>query len=947
MTTNPVTQWQSKEGRLADSVTPSTLPTLNRLGRTSWRTPVATAALALVLGLGAVDAFALALGRVNVLSALGEPLRAEIEVPEITAEEAASLRTAVASPDAFRAAGLEYNAALSSVQISLQRRANGTAFLRVTSDRTINEPFVDLILEASWASGRIVRDYTMLFDPANLRTAPAPVATVPAASTPSPAPATAPVTPRASGPASSSVATPATRPARTEKDKPAEKAGQAAPKEGVTVKSGDTAAALAARYQPAGVSLDQMLVAMLRASPDAFIGGNVNRLKSGAVLDMQAASGAAPNTPQADARRTIVAQSKDFNEFRRRLADGAPVASAAAPSRAAGGKVQANVNEPKAQATAPDKLTLSKGSVAAKGKEDAIAKDKQAKDNAARVAELSKNIQDLNKLGSAPAGKPGAPAAAPAAATASSGAGVKVAGSGQATVPAPTTSSPISVTSTAAKAATPTTTSTTIPSAATASSVASTSSSNTQTVAPGATATASDSATATSAANTSTAAASTATTATVAATPAQAAAPAAAPKAAPPPPPEPTFLESLMDNPLLIPGAGGLLAALGGLAFWRNRQKKKAVQVDSSFLESRLQPDSFFGASGGQRVDTADSGNGGGAGSSMVYSPSQLDAAGDVDPVAEADVYLAYGRDLQAEEILKEAMRTNPSRVAIHVKLMEIYAKRRDAKAFEAVAKEAFGLTQGAGPEWDAASALGRDIDPGNPMYQPGNAPAAIGLAGSVMTGGAAMAATAAFNATSTIPQQAMPASDADFDIDLDLDFSAGGDDLVAAPDNSGMIDAPMISEPTMSLRAQPMADPAVDFDMSEPAALDAIKLSEPDMALLNNSLNFSMDSSPAPMVSAPTAPMALKAGPSEPAALEFDLGGLSLDLLGSSNAAAASDAVDAGVSGDPLETKLALAMEFRDIGDSDGARSLVQEVADEASGALKTRALKMLADLG
>ena len=63
----------------------------------------------------------------------------------------------------------------------------------------------------------------------------------------------------------------------------------------------------------------------------------------------------------------------------------------------------------------------------------------------------------------------------------------------------------------------------------------------------------------------------------------------------------------------------------------------------------------------------------------MSYSPSQLDAAGDVDPVAEADVYLAYGRDLQAEEILKEALRTNPERVAIHVKLLEIYAKRRDA----------------------------------------------------------------------------------------------------------------------------------------------------------------------------------------------------------------------------------------------------------------------------
>ena len=77
-------------------------------------------------------------------------------------------------------------------------------------------------------------------------------------------------------------------------------------------------------------------------------------------------------------------------------------------------------------------------------------------------------------------------------------------------------------------------------------------------------------------------------------------------------------------------------------------------------MESRIQPDSFFGASGGQRIDTANSEMTSTGGSSMAYSPSQLDAGGDVDPVAEADVYLAYGRDLQAEEILKEAIRHNP-----------------------------------------------------------------------------------------------------------------------------------------------------------------------------------------------------------------------------------------------------------------------------------------------
>ena len=139
-----------------------------------WHKTAMAAAAATLVGLSASSALALSLGPIIVQSALGEPLRAEIEVPEINAEEAASLKAAVASPDAFRAAGLEYNAAMSGLRASLLRRPDGRAYLRLVSDRPINEPFVDMILEASWSSGRIVRDYTMLFDPPNLRTPAAP-----------------------------------------------------------------------------------------------------------------------------------------------------------------------------------------------------------------------------------------------------------------------------------------------------------------------------------------------------------------------------------------------------------------------------------------------------------------------------------------------------------------------------------------------------------------------------------------------------------------------------------------------------------------------------------------------------------------------------------------------------------------------------------------------------
>ena len=138
---------------------------MNNRGR--WRIGALASAIALLGSLASLEVHALALGRISVQSALGEPLRAEIDVADLTAEEAASLKAGVAPADAFKAAGLEYTAAVTDLQVSLQRRADGRAYLRLTSRRPVTEPFVDLILEANWSSGRITRDYTMLFDPPN------------------------------------------------------------------------------------------------------------------------------------------------------------------------------------------------------------------------------------------------------------------------------------------------------------------------------------------------------------------------------------------------------------------------------------------------------------------------------------------------------------------------------------------------------------------------------------------------------------------------------------------------------------------------------------------------------------------------------------------------------------------------------------------------------------
>lgn len=883
---------------------------MNQPGR--WRMGAVAAAMAVLGSVATLPAHALGLGRVIVQSALGEPLRAEIEIVEISADEAASLRASVANADAFKAAGLEYSAAVANVQISLQRRTDGRSYLRLSSDRPVSEPFVDLILEARWASGRIVRDYTMLFDPPNLRAAapamPAPTAPVLARPAAPPPVAAQPVEPRPAVAQAPATAVPSSPPpvrpapvarASTPQPAPAERPASADGQK-IVVKPGDTAGKIAAQTKPASVSLDQMLVALLRSNPDAFLGGNVNRLKSGAVLDVPTGD-QAEYIPANEATRTIVAQSKDFNEFRRKLAEGAPTTQVAGADRKASGQVQAKVEDKAPAAATPDKLTLSKGAVQAKAAaEEKIAQERQAKEASARVAELSKNISDLNKLSSAPA----APAAAP------------VAPAAPATPPAatPAATPGLTVATPAAAAAAP---AGALPAAATAASAPVAATPASAAVAP---------------ADTASAPAPVVAAAPVASAPA----PVKKPVVVPPPPPEPSLIDELLENPLMLAGGAALLVLLAAFGVYRARQRKNAVSVDSSFLESRLQPDSFFGASGGQRIDTNEANV---TGSSMVYSPSQLDAAGDVDPVAEADVYLAYGRDLQAEEILKEAIRVSPTRVAIHAKLMEIYAKRRDTKAFEMVAAEAFNLTRGQGAEWGHMAEMGRELDPANPLYQPGGQPVSAGASSGIAAAGAAGLAAAQSRGASPEPSAAA------VDFDLDLDFSLGDEPAPPAPAPAPVAVAPAPRvQPVVTMPAAAPVDNSMDFSpatmsmpVAAPAPAKAAALAPSPAA--GNSLNFA------------TEPAVLNTGAADldtgGGMLEFDMGALSLDLDGptteSQKITAASALAPSEDSDDPLETKFALAEEFRAIGDVDGARSLAEEVLAQASGSLKSKAQAFL----
>ncbi|HEY5928896.1 MAG TPA: hypothetical protein VIU02_01160, partial [Burkholderiales bacterium] len=107
------------------------------------------------------------MGRINVLSALGEPLKAEVELVA-EKKEIPSVAVRLASPEAFARAGLAYTSALSDVKVSVEKRGDGEPYVQLTSTQPISEPFLDLMLELTWSSGRVTRQFTALLDPPSL-----------------------------------------------------------------------------------------------------------------------------------------------------------------------------------------------------------------------------------------------------------------------------------------------------------------------------------------------------------------------------------------------------------------------------------------------------------------------------------------------------------------------------------------------------------------------------------------------------------------------------------------------------------------------------------------------------------------------------------------------------------------------------------------------------------
>ena len=647
--------------------------------------------IALCMALIPISVFAAGLGKLNVMSGLGEPLKADIELISVTAEELNSLTAGIASQEAYTTQGIEKPASHNSIKVSLAKNAAGAPILKLNSAQPISEPFLDMLIQVDWSSGRLLREYTVLLDPpgytgeadSSAQTAQAPIVStrgqkkaqqnIAASNASQNQEMTADAPVRATSGSKKSN--------KHKKALPVENAGDtettATEASGTeyTTQRGDSLAKIARDMKPEGVSLEQMLVGLYQTNPNAFQGDNMNRLKVGQIL-RQPSQETLTALSHGEAKKEIKVQTANWNAYRNKLAgmvaESAPT-DAEANAQSARGKIKGAAEDRSAPVTTgpKDVVKLSTGdAVASKTdsanvkvlqnkiaslQEEATAREKSVKEAQDKSASLEKQIADMQKLLAMKNG-----AMSDLQKQAETQAAAKVAK----VEPEKAAAAPV-------EAAKPV-----------------------QAAKP------------------------------VEAVKAETAKPVVKTVPAPTPVEEPGFISSMMsglDLGLLAPLGGALALLGGGWLYLRKKREKSLVDFEQGIMTSGgLKANTVFGNTASSSVDTGDT--------SFLTDFSQSANGGmidtnDVDPIAEAEVYMAYGRDAQAEEILKDAIAKEPKRHELHLKLLEMYAASKNLSAFETVAGELYTSLGAEDPTWAKVAEIGIKLEPNNPLYQVNSQP--------------------------------------------------------------------------------------------------------------------------------------------------------------------------------------------------------------------------------
>ncbi|MDH5480573.1 MAG: LysM peptidoglycan-binding domain-containing protein, partial [Nitrosomonas sp.] len=350
------------------------------------------------------------LGKLKLNSALGQPLNAEIDIVSVNNDEISSLKVELASRDAFTQAGIRYEHFFSTIKFAIEPRTNGDPYVVITSPQSINEPFLNLLIELSWDSGRLLREYTVLLDPIDY-SAPDPVL---------PSINFAPVAIETSPDIETIEQSPQIVDQERHVNRPVEVMAATVKKSESRdtygpVRRGDTLSDIARQIMPGGVNLNQMLVALYRANRDSFINNNLNLLKVGAVLRIPDSS-EIKEIDRAEANAEVKVQVADWRSYRERLVAISSESKASEEIKQSdSGQITTTVDNDTASHEAPTevlRLSSAYQSADSQGEgadialvdrlrmmeEDAIARNLALKEANERVSMLEKQIENLQKL---------------------------------------------------------------------------------------------------------------------------------------------------------------------------------------------------------------------------------------------------------------------------------------------------------------------------------------------------------------------------------------------------------------------------------------------------------------------------------------------------------------------------------------------------------------------
>lgn len=295
----------------------------------SKRSIVMSVVLACLLALVAGPAAALGLGQIRVISQVNEPLLAEIPIISNDPSELEQLQARLASPETFRRIGLEPpEGVVADLRFAVALDAQGRPVVRVTSIEPIRQPLLTFLIEVDWGQGRLVREYSALIDAPNAAAAPVQPAIQAATAAPDNRITRLPQEPVAqmeplpqevavpTSPTTATTATPATPAAPAWQYSGRVVTASNSPSGDYSVNRGDTLSQIAASLRLDGnYNLDQTMLALLRSNPEAFIDGNINLVKAGAVLRMPEQAELA-RLDRAEAAAVVRAQVRSWQQAR-------------------------------------------------------------------------------------------------------------------------------------------------------------------------------------------------------------------------------------------------------------------------------------------------------------------------------------------------------------------------------------------------------------------------------------------------------------------------------------------------------------------------------------------------------------------------------------------------------------------------------------------------------